>query len=404
VYLVPSGARMERDVVVARVPASAIAKRDPSLLAAAPHSQQQPLGALTNMHPAAMLHASNAGMGFFPHMSPYMHPGMHLMAAAAASGPPKPMMAHSQPPLSHMPPSMTKSTTTNAKENTSATIATRTPGSAAFAMAQPTGIVSSMSGGAHDASRQAAAGPNFFSFSPAELEQKERQQRGELLGVGADDPMNNGMSPFFGMSATPASTMKTPFHSDTDFSSNYFSSGKKNGAFFDSPKRHSPAYPDMRGMTPLSHLKDTFSNTPFTGESMKLSPAMYNDELNKTLFGGDEHALSDIKKRFIMKTPKARSPKQISFRIGSDLSSKSDGGGGVEAQLSHVSISPIANYSGSSKTRSISKKDPVAVSATAEDLPQSAKSLAQVSLASGDKARSKPMSALKRKSPVPIRK
>jgi hypothetical protein len=312
----------------------------------------QPLGALTNMHPG-MIHSN--GMAYFPHLSPYMAPpGMHPQFM---SGPPRPNMT--QPP----------GIKTNGKENS------RTPGSAPFPMqpsAQPMGIVSS---GQNSRPRE---NPNFFSFSPAELEeQKERQQRAsELLG---EDPMNvagpNGMSPFFGMNATPASTMKTPFHSDTDFSSNYFSSGKK--SYFDSPKRPSPTYPDMRGMTPLSHLRDTFSNTPFTGETMKLSPAMYNDELNKTLFGGDEHALSDVKRRFIMKTPKARSPKQITFRIGSDLSSKS----GSAADFSQVSISPIAQMASSAAR----KMKPEGQAAMTDDFSNSDKSLSQVSLASADK-------------------
>ena len=318
----------------------------------------QPLGALTNMHP------SMAYSAYFPHMSPYMapHGGMHphLMGGL----PKQPNMR--QPPGSK----------TNGKENS------RTPGSAAFSM-EPSSQSISGTSTVQDSQQIPRGNPNFFTFSPADMEKKERQKQqraGELLG---DDPMNiagtNGMSPFFGMNATPASTMKTPFHADTDFSSNYFSSGKK--SYFDSPKRHSPSYHDMRGMTPLSHLKDTFSNTPFTGETMKLSPAMYNDELNKALFGGDEHALSDIKRRFIMKTPKARSPKQISFCIGSDLSSKSGSG----ADFSHVSISPIAQLAASKTNR-----QPIMTDDCTSD-----KSLAHVSLASADKPF--PTSSLKRK-------
>jgi hypothetical protein len=140
-------------------------------------------------------------------------------------------------------------------------------------------------------------------------------------------------------------------------------------------------------MTPLSHLKDTFSNTPFTNESMKLfSPnhAMYNDDLNKTLFGEDL-TMSDSKRRFVMKTPRAKSPKQITFQIGSDLSK-----GGMGSQLSHVSISPISQLtSGGTKKTTQGMTD---------DLSNSGQSLAQVSLSSSDKKESRSTSSvLKRK-------
>jgi hypothetical protein len=316
-----------------------------------PSAPQHPLGHLSNLHHGMPHHG---GMAYLVRGPPFMAPpGMHaqMMASGAVQ---KPIM-------------------TSGKENNLSR-----PGT--LSMAQPPLIVSSsMDNGPRN---------SMFTFSPNDMMKKD----GKL----ADDPMNeietNGMSPFFGMSTTPASTMKTPFHADTDFSSNYFSSGKK--SFFDSPKRagalngmSSPSFGGMHGMTPLSHLKDTFSNTPFTGESMRLfSPnhAMYNDDLNKTLFE-DDLAMSDSKRRFVMKTPRAKSPKQISFQIGSDLSK-----GGMEPQLSHVTISPISQLAsgGTSKT----------TQGMTDDLSNSGQSLAQVSLSSSDKKESLTTSSvLKRK-------
>jgi hypothetical protein len=344
------------------------------------HAHVPSMGHFPSMHHhPAMIHS---GM-YFSHMSPYMHhPGMQFMGGmpphpGARNMPP----AHAPPPLSQRVNRIHGTAAAAGKENVSANIPTpgNVPAATPFpmhpAVAQPNAIPSVMG----------PTAPGFFSFSPTVLEQKGQQEQleSETSAMAAGGP--NGMSPFFGMSATPHSTRKTPF-SDADLASSYFSSGRK--SFFDSPKRHSsPSDLDMRGMTPLSNLRDTFANTPFTGETMKLSsPAMYNYELNKTLFGDDHNALSDIKRRFIMKTPKARSPKQISFRIGS-------GGSDDDPQLSHVSISPIANLSGGGKQR-------LDGGGAAADLPPSAGSLAKVSLASAEKPNLVlSTSCLKRKAP-----
>lgn len=307
-----------------------------------PRASQRPLGHLSNMHHGMMHHGG---------MAPYLARGTPFMV---------PPGMHSQ----MMAGKVQKQKMSSGKEN-------RLLRPGAFSMAQPSSIVPS------SMDDRFRSGNNMFMLSPHD---KKQQKDGQL----ADDPMSgiepNGLSPFFGMSATPASTMKTPFHVDTDFSSNYFSSGKK--SFFDSPKRAGAfggmnSSPYAAAMTPLSHLKDAFSNAPFTGECMKLfSPthAMYNDDLNKTLFGEDL-AMSDSRRRFTFKTPRAKSPKIITFQIGSDLSK-----GGMEPQLSHVSISPISQLASGGIRRT--------TQGMTDDLPHSGRSLAQVSLSSSDKRQS----------------
>lgn len=308
----------------------------------------QPLGQLSNMYTGM----NHPGMSYLARGGPYGmgHPGMQhfsMMAPAAVS-----KMGHG------LPQSIIAA---SGKENSTL----KTPGSNnAPLSAQPMQIRSM---------DDRAKTRGVFSFSPADIAAaKNRQHHPDDHMHGLVAPSD--MSPFFGMSATPASTLKTPFSADTDFSSNYFSSGKK--SIFDSPKRTSPAYGGMHGMTPLSHLQDAFGSTPFTGDMKTFSPNQYADELNKTLFAED--VMSESKRRFIMKTPKARSPKQISFQIGSDLSK-----GGMDPQLSHVSISPISQMM--SSLANATGKDLVLT----DDHSPSGQSLAQVSFASVDKPQSR---------------
>lgn len=154
-----------------------------------------------------------------------------------------------------------------------------------------------------------------------------------------------GSSPFFGMSATPASTLKTPFKMDSDLS-NYLASSRKN--MFDSPSSSRSSSPtlDMQGMTPLTDLRKAFSSTPFNGEDdMQLfSPGTLRGgrELSKTLFSDDEQNQLDS----LLKTPKPGTPKQMRFRIG-------DGDYKPNHNVRHVSISPISQFTSADRKETV---------------------------------------------------
>jgi len=141
-----------------------------------------------------------------------------------------------------------------------------------------------------------------------------------------------GSSPFFGMSVTPGSTLKTPFKMDSELSS-YLESSRK--TMFDSPcsSYSSSSKLDLKGMTPLTDLRRAFASTPFNGEENQLfSPsAMRNGDLSKTLFGDDEPNQLDP----VLKTPKPSTPTVIRFRIG-------DGDDRYAHTIRHVSISPVS--------------------------------------------------------------
>jgi len=218
-------------------------------------------------------------------------------------------------------------------------------------------------------------GNNYFTFSPRNAERRSRPFSSTPKEEG--DAMDfSSISPFFGNNSfTPASMKKTTFDKSVDFST-----GKK--SIFDSPGMsstpfggmHSPAAMSLQGMTPMSHMKDTFSSAMFSGGSMFSPEERYGEEhLNKTLFGD----VSEI----LAQTPTIKSKSEMRFQFGSECT---NGGRKTSSTFRQVSISPIAQFSASrkaSKTK-FSRNDDIS---TSEGLGSS---LAQVSLDTSSSAES----------------
>lgn len=157
-------------------------------------------------------------------------------------------------------------------------------------------------------------------------------------------------SPFFGMSVTPASTLKTPLKMDSELSSyltNNLASSRK--TMFDSPtSSSSSAHIDMQGMTPLTDLRRAFSSTPFNGDEIALfSPnTLRSGDLSKNLFSDDDQNQLES----FLKTPNAKTPKPMVFRIG-DSNDKPDN------DRRNVPISPISQIALEARNTSPMNRD-----------------------------------------------
>lgn len=142
-------------------------------------------------------------------------------------------------------------------------------------------------------------------------------------------------SPFFGMSVTPASKLKTPLKMDSELSSyltNNLASSRK--TMFDSPTSSSSSPNiDLQGMTPLTDLRRAFSSTPFNSDEIALfSPnTLRSGDLSKNLFSDDDQNHLET----LLKTPNSKTFKQMLFRIG-DSNDKPDN------NRRNVPISPIS--------------------------------------------------------------
>ena len=127
---------------------------------------------------------------------------------------------------------------------------------------------------------------------------------------------------------------------NVDFASGCISSSRK--SIFDSPKplvgnlgmaMGSPVGGlNIHGMTPLSHLKDTFA-TPFSSERFSHFSPEDNFSLNKALFT-DEDA------RRIQKTPNTKTPREMRISIGGSESSLTRTMS--DLRYNRVSISPVS--------------------------------------------------------------
>lgn len=202
------------------------------------------------------------------------------------------------------------------------------PGHYAMMMPHSHPMVSS-STGANKENVKPAAKPQDSQKAPVPLNVKSSTATHPFGFSPGHKTDATSMSPFFGATTPGSGMMKT------DFASYFTGSGKK--PLFHSPGRagtHSP----LRGMTPLSTLMERGVTTPFAGDSMNLfSPNMDNEDINKALFGNDT----------VLKTPKAKTPLQMRFRIGSANTEES--ASLTDEHFRKVSVTPISFFPSSDK-------------------------------------------------------
>ena len=269
-----------------------------------------------NMHPAMM----HSGM-YFSHMSPYMHhPGMQFMGGL----PPHPSKRHA---AAHGPPPHSQQLNQQVSESTACwcwkgkyVSNMRTPGNVLGGDSLLVCILELLLRPMQFTSMMGPTAPGFFSFSPTELEQKQQQLENDIVRHGGGWWTQWHVSLFW---------------NECDASFHY-----ERLPLVMLPTWLRRTFPVLAKRVSLILPSDILSfrfgyawhDSLVQSQGYLFQYALYRrndeivachvqyDELNKTLFGDDANALSDIKRRFIMKTPKARSPKQISFRIGSDVS------------------------------------------------------------------------------------
>ena len=159
-----------------------------------------------------------------------------------------------------------------------------------------------------------------FAFSPWQATSSSQEES-------TSSPVNN----------TPG---QRPESRNVDFASGCLSSSRK--SIFDSPKPVSGSLGmtmgspvgglNIHGMTPLSHLKDTFA-TPFSSEKFSQFSPEDNFNLNKALF-------TDEEARRIQKTPNTKTPREMRISIGGGENSLTRTMS--DLRYNRVSISPVS--------------------------------------------------------------
>jgi hypothetical protein len=184
---------------------------------------------------------------------------------------------------------------------------------------------------------------NIFTFSPRKEEMRSRQSS-------KSDPLGLNISPNFGMSITPSSTINKVLYPQGSsnipleelrgsFTSNRQSILDYPGSAATSKYRmvQSPAAMSLTGMTPLSNIKDTFSATPFSGEPLCLFSPSNNDR-------------DDVKANLFYE-PQKESAKRSRPTGGATLSVKTTSSSKMDVTSNHkeddkkcrqVAISPIS--------------------------------------------------------------